>query len=292
MKGFILINAYYETEEYLYQAKRLRAEFAAKNVEIDIIRGDSFLLYIENSNIVSRVSDYDFCIFMDKDKYLLTMLDKIGMPIFNSCEAILTCDDKMLTYIALADQGIAMPVTLGGPLCFRPEGEIKEQTLKHIETLGYPLIIKESYGSLGKGVYLARDRAELSRAMEVVKCKPYLAQEYVRSSYGKDVRIIVIGGQVVGGMLRESKNDFRSNIGGGGDGRPYYLTDEMRSLAVRVSTILGLDYCGLDVLFGESGPVICEVNSNAFFYAFEKVTQINVAAKYADYILSKMKDRP
>ena len=32
---------------------------------------------------------------------------------------------------------------------------------------------------------------------------------------------------------------------------------------------LGLDYCGVDLLETDEGPVLCEVNSNAFFEGFD-----------------------
>ena len=34
--------------------------------------------------------------------------------------------------------------------------------------------------------------------------------------------------------------------------------------------------------------MVCEVNSNAFFMEFERVTGINVAGEYADLILEKL----
>lgn len=288
MKGFIYVNAYSKNEEYLYQARRMKEEFAKKNVAVDIIEGDKFLLYIEGGNIVSKATEYDFCVFWDKDKYALTMLDKIGMPMFNSCKSILTCDDKMLTYIELANNGVPIPKTYAGLLCYQKNEVVKPETMDLIEELSYPMVVKNSYGSLGNGVFLARNREELAEIMEEVKCKSYLIQEYIKTSYGKDVRIIVIGDKIVGAMLRKSNNDFRSNIGSGGSGEVFELTDEMKALALKTAKILGLDYCGIDVLFGENGPVICEVNSNAYFFTFERVTGINVAEHYVDFILQKM----
>ena len=45
----------------------------------------------------------------------------------------------------------------------------------------------------------------------------------------------------------------------------------------------------MDFLIGKDGnPLVCEVNSNAFFKGFEKVTGINVAKKYAEYILKDL----
>ena len=263
----------------------MQEEFALLGVQIDVIRNDKFDLYIDHDNIVSKVSDYDFCIFWDKDKYALSMIEKTGMPIFNPVDAIEKCDDKMTTYIELSGHGIPMPKTLPGLLCYTEEEKIKDFTVDIVETLGYPLVVKESYGSLGQGVYLVKDRAELLNVMEQLKCMPHLFQEYVSTSYGRDVRIIVIGGEVIGGMLRKSEGDFRSNIAAGGNGEVYPLNDELITLAKRISKLLNLDYCGIDILFGKDGPLVCEVNSNAFFFAFEHVTKINVARLYAEHIL-------
>ena len=59
------------------------------------------------------------------------------------------------------------------------------------------------------------------------------------------------------------------------------------TMALAFSRALGLDYCGVDLLFGGSGALVCEVNSNAFFRTFESATGINVAAAYARYTVEK-----
>ena len=45
----------------------------------------------------------------------------------------------------------------------------------------------------------------------------------------------------------------------------------------------------LNVLFGKNGYLVCEVNANAFFGAFEKATGINVARAYAEHILAALR---
>ena len=46
---------------------------------------------------------------------------------------------------------------------------------------------------------------------------------------------------------------------------------------------------GIDLLFDENGnPVVCEVNSNAFFTAFESATNINVAKKYVEHVINSI----
>ena len=64
----------------------------------------------------------------------------------------------------------------------------------------------------------------------------------------------------------------------------------MSERKLKIAALLKLDYCGIDFLFREDGsPVVCEVNSNAFFHAFERATGINVAQKYAEHILSRLR---
>ena len=63
----------------------------------------------------------------------------------------------------------------------------------------------------------------------------------------------------------------------------------MTELALKIAKLLNLKYCGMDFLFDENNsPLICEVNSNAFFKGFESVTGINVAKKYAEFILKDL----
>ena len=288
-KGLLLINAYLSDEDYLYQSIRMQEEFLKRGVRTDIVRNDGFFLRIKNGDIINKSTGYDFCVYWDKDKYVLNMLEKTGIRIFNGRSAIEKCDDKMTTYIELSGQGIPMPDTAPGLLCFDKNAVVDEKTIDKVESLfGYPLVVKQSFGSRGKEVYLVRNRTELRERMEELKCRPHLFQKYIESSYGKDIRVIVIGEEVVGGMLRTSEGDFRSNIGNGGTGSVFSLNEDQKRLALKIKEVLGLDYCGIDVLFGKDGPVVCEVNSNAYFREFERITGVNVAAKYADYIIDRL----
>ena len=287
MKGLILTNAYVNTGDIAFQPNRLKEEFELLGVEIDVLPNDFFPVSIVDGRIAHTLNAYDFCIFLDKDKYVLKAIEKCGIPVYNAYEPITVCDDKMLTILELANHDIPMPKTLPGLLCFDPNATVTENVVDNIiESLGLPVIVKECFGSLGKGVHLAKSKDELFQICQKVKSKPHLFQEFISSSYGKDVRVIVIGDEVVGAILRASESDFRSNISSGGHGEAYELDDNVKSLALKISKILNLKYCGMDFLFDDnSGFLVCEVNSNAFFKGFESVTGINVAKKYAEFIL-------
>lgn len=288
LKGAILVNAYTKIEAAHRQGERLRAEFDKRGVQTDLLANDFFAVSVDG-NLHCKLTEYDFCVYLDKDKYTLQGIEKVGIPLFNGYAAIEACDDKMTTCLTLANCGIPMPLTLSGTFCYEKSAAVSDQSLDMIESaLGYPLVVKECYGSCGKGVYLVRDRAELKEKSAELLLVPHLYQKFVSSSYGRDVRVIVIGKKALGAMLRESQGDFRSNVALGGKAVGYTLSKEEKELCEKVAALLNLEYCGIDLLFGDEGNMlVCEVNSNAFFDGFERATGKNVASAYAEYILSK-----
>ena len=143
---------------------------------------------------------------------------------------------------------------------------------------------------MGKGVYKADSRDELRFIMNTLKMKPHFFERYISSSAGKDVRVIVVGDRAIACMQRRSAHDFRSNIELGGRGEKVELSREFEDIAIRAAKALGLVYAGVDILYGEGGkPVVCEVNSIAFFGEIERVSGINVARAYAEEIVRLLK---
>lgn len=290
MKCLILVNAFAETPG-TRQVLRMREELKKLGVATEIRRNDFFCARIADGDILLD-ADLDFCVYLDKDKYVPRMLEKRGIRLFNSAAAVEACDDKMTTHIILAGTGIAMPDTLPGLLCYEANAKLNAAALDKAERLlGYPVIVKQSFGSIGNGVFKADDRPALDAVAEKVKTSPHLFQKFIASSYGRDMRVIVIGGKVVGGIERRSNGDFRSNVGLGGSATAVTVPEEVRAAAVKAAKVLGLDYCGMDFLYGEK-MLLCEVNSNAYFDAFERVTNINVAKLYAEHIVRSLDNRP
>jgi gamma-F420-2:alpha-L-glutamate ligase len=111
-----------------------------------------------------------------------------------------------------------------------------------------------------------------------------IIQEYVKESAGRDLRVIVVGGKVIGAMERSSTDgNFRANVSRGGVAKTYALDDEMEMLALQVARVLDLDICGVDLLFSDDGYRICEANSAPGFRGFEQATGINVPEKIFKY---------
>lgn len=299
MKGLVIINGYPNGEKFYRQGNRIATELQLLGVEACVVKnGDIFAWQTECGGCACALSnaqnsplrDCTFAVYLDKDKYLGKMLQSVGLRLFNSAEAVEICDDKMTTYLSLQNAGLRIPCTIPAPLCYTNGAAANADFLRSVgERLGFPLVAKTSYGSFGAGVRLIHGMPELQKTEEEWQRQPHFYQQYIAEAAGEDLRVIVVGGKAIGCMRRRAqKGEFRSNIELGGVGEYTPFADEYRFAAERAAQALGLDYCGVDLLQTKDGPVLCEVNSNAFFEGFEGVTGINVAKAYAEHIVQEL----
>lgn len=289
-KGLIVVNPFDNSANNQYKVERMTTELKKLNIDTTVVKNDNFMCYIKDGKTANTVSQYDFALYLDKDKYTARMLESCGVRVFNSSQAIQICDDKMLTHIELARHNIAMPTTLAGALCYRQDSKLPDNYLDTVErTLGYPLVMKQCYGSYGQQVYLINNRQQLEEMTNQLKCKAYLFQQYIGAHKGQDIRAIVVGGKLLCAMKRVSNGDFRSNLELGGTGYNIQLDNQFTAIAERCAQALQLDYCGVDILIDKDGsPLVCEVNSNAMFGGMEKVSGQNVALAFAQHILDSL----
>ena len=151
------------------------------------------------------------------------------------------------------------------------------------------MVVKKVYGSLGEGVYLVKNKEELKDLYTEIARNPIVFQEYIPSSFGKSIRVLIIDGQVFGAFIRKNDRDFRSNFGDNADGEPLTNGEKYLGFAKDIADKLNIEYAGIDLLVCEDGsPILCEINSNAFFEEFEKVTHLNVAKAYAEMVIKKV----
>ena len=289
MNGIIIVNQSIGHNEY--KIKRFQEEFFKLGVDIQVVVNNGLIAKIENNNIVTSLPKADFIIYLDKDIYLARLLEKHGYRLFNKADFIKMCDDKVLTFIACANKNIPMPKTFAGPLVFSNSENANTEFLDTIiEELGLPLIVKKVYGSLGEGVYLVKTKEELLGLYLKICHNPLLFQKDMTNSFGKSVRVLIIDGKVFGAFQRINKYDFRSNFGDKAGGELIPNPEKYLKFAQEISDKLDIEYAGIDLLDDENGkPILCEINSNAFFEEFEKVTKLNAAEAYCKMVIRRCK---
>lgn len=287
MKGYLVVNHFLKSPKFteLYEwliasASRMGMELIVKtNVECMTCLGIG----------EPKEEDISFILFWDKDIKLARIFEARGYAVFNGADAIATCDDKALTHIVLEKAGIPMPKTWISPMTYENIGYTDTSFLKQVEScLGYPMVVKECCGSFGQQVYLCQNEEEVKEHLN----RDVIFQEYIPSSFGRDIRLQVVGDKVITAMYRYSENgDFRANISNGGKMMPYEWTREQEQLAVQSVKAIGLDFAGVDILFGEGDkPIVCEVNSNAHFKNIYDCTGVNTADYIMEYIKQSVRE--
>jgi len=211
---------------------------------------------------------------------VLRQFERLNVLTLPNSQAIEASKDKLYANQILAQAGLPIPKTL--LTRFPCKAELVEKQV------GFPCVLKVITGSHGAGVYLCRTPKEFEDLTELISSldskTSMIIQEYISHSEGRDLRVIVIGGRVVGAMQRTSTDgSFKANISRGGEGAPHEVDDEMEMLAIQVAKVLDLDIAGVDLLFHPDGYKICEANSSPGFKGFEKALGINIPEKVFAY---------
>lgn len=293
MAGYILYNGFWNPDGPPAPAAAIREAAARRGAALTALPNTAVTAEFtgqtgENALRISPLRPGDFAFFWDKDIRLARALEAAGVRLYNRAAAVEVCDDKAATHLALARHGLPMPHTLVAPMTYREMDRAGDAFLRRGgETLGFPLVVKECYGSFGGQVYLARDWDELFRLARGMGSKPFLLQRFVAASAGTDLRLYVVGGRVAAAMRRQADGDFRANIGSGGHGEAYTPTAEEEALALTCCRVLGADFAGVDLLAEEGRPLVCEVNSNAFMAGIAACTGVDVAGAIVAYVLEQ-----
>ncbi len=284
MKAWFITNKYYISDSFMSLKKAIFDSAESHGIDIKEFNNIDIMKYVIKPNYEKP----NFVLFWDKDVKLASLLENDGIKVFNSSESIRLCDDKSLTYLKLRNIGIKQPKTIFSPLLYYHTLLESDEILDFIiDELGLPFVFKECFGSFGKQVSLIYDKNELAEKIKQVGTWPYIMQEFIDSSFGKDLRIYVVGNKCIASMKRENKNgDFRANIEVGSHGTLYQLNDKQKEIALKVVKKLGLTFGGIDLLFGKDDePIFCEANSNAYFNEINKVANIKVENFIFEYIL-------
>lgn len=209
-------------------------------------------------------------------------LEKLGVFILNLSYTIETAKDKLATLQILSANNIPIPKTMLAKFPLNIDIVEKE--------FAYPLILKTVSGSEGRGVFLCENRDQMRDLAEFMESSMdpkvnIILQEFVSSSRGKDIRVIVVGGRPIGGMLRVAEDGkFKANFSAGGMVTRFDLNPEVEWLAVESVNLIGLEMAGVDVLFDGDNYKICEVNSSPGFEGFERATSIDIPKEIYNFI--------
>lgn len=211
--------------------------------------------------------------------YVPELLQRLGRRVVNGTPKVLEVKNKMIQHLRLAEAGIAVPRFA---LAKDPEA-----AKSAVEALGFPMIVKVSFGTHGKGVFYAGDWETFQPILDYLDVRdgnPVILEEFVAAAKNKDIRAFVVGGRVVAAMERQARTkDIRANASIGGTGTAIQLSAEDEALALRAAAIFDLEIAGVDLIRSDRGTLVLEVNANPGFAELEACTGIDVAGAIVEY---------
>lgn len=282
MKGILLTNRYYLDGGMKYVVDRLIR--SANDRGIELVHSVCPLV----CELKTQIGQADFVIFWDKDVLACKAIENSGLRVFNSSETIRVCDNKALTYLTLNGFDCLIP-SVFSPVCFPVSDNNDLELIERVEKLGYPLIIKESSGSLGAQVYLVNGRAQLQQKSNELRHKSHVYQKYVGDEPGTDIRFYVTANSIVGACKRINTTTYKSNVALGGKIEKYDATEEEKKLALDIANALKMDFGSVDFIKDDGKLYFVEANSNAYFKGIESLG-VDVAGQYIDSIIKTVKD--
>lgn len=212
---------------------------------------------------------------------LIRQLELAGVYTANSAASVELAKDKMRVAQLLSASQLPIPKTM---LLNEPV------PLELIETeIGFPLVIKNISGLRGVGVHLCENANSFRDLLGLLgeSGQQYIVQQYIDSSFGRDLRVFVLGQKVIGCMQRIAKDSFKANYSLGGDVKPFPLNDDIEQLSLACTKLVGLDVAGIDLLFSTQGFLICEANSSPGFKGMELITGDDIAGKILEHCVTR-----
>ena len=197
-------------------------------------------------------------------------IEIMGVRVFNNSLVSEICNNKMKTHQFLAKLKIPFLDT--------------ELVKDNAESMRFPLVVKPVDGKGGDGVFLANNKSEYNIALNKLKGRECISQE-CSSLMGTDVRVYVIGKEIIASVKREATTGFKSNFTKSGKASVYQLSPSEVTLIDRVISGMAFDFVGIDFMFHDDGIVVNEIEDVVGSRAVYALTDINIIAIYADYVV-------
>jgi [lysine-biosynthesis-protein LysW]--L-2-aminoadipate ligase len=215
--------------------------------------------------------------------YALRLLNAFGVPTVNTAQVAEICGDKLMTSACFTRDGIPQPHNASA---FTPEA-----ALEAIEMMGYPVVLKPVVGSWGRLLAKVNDRDAAEAVLEhkatlgSAQHSVFYIQEYIDKP-GRDIRVVVIGNNVLTAMYRKSEH-WITNTARGGEGELCPITPEIEELSLRAAASVGGGVLAVDLVeHPERGLIVNEINHTMEFHTIQPVSGIDIASEIVEYVVN------
>ena len=283
MRLAILTSRIRVEEKLLIDALRQRA------IAFDIVDDGELLLDLSNPD--ERWREYDAVLSrslsQSRGLAVLNILEHWGVRVYNTAAVTATCNDKLLTTLALLQAGIQTPHTV---LAFD-----SQVAIRGMEMLHYPVVLKPTTGSWGRLLARVNDRDAAEAVLEhretlgSYQHHIHYIQEHIAKPQ-RDIRAFVVGERTICAIYRTSEH-WVTNTARGAVASNCPVTPELDSLCVRAAQAVGGGILAIDLLEdAQRGLLVNEINATMEFRNSIAPTGVDIPNVMLDYVLSAMQE--
>lgn len=227
------------------------------------------------TDTIQPFNEVDFVFYRGRNFELAKQWESQGTFLINRSEVNRIANDKLQT--------AQLATMLGIPV-------IPTKQLHSVddEILSYPVVIKTAHGHGGTDVHLTHSEDEAENLIAHYKDEPLVVQPYIEHG-ATDVRLYVIGHEVVGGVKRIGVDSFKANVALGGKAERFDPPAPLRRFAEKIAKALKSDYIGVDFLQNAEGVwLLNEIEDPVGARSLYETSELNVAQEVMRHIQKKL----
>lgn len=248
-------------------AERIRGPLAARDIAIEHVSLTGETTHLGTESTQPAV-DVGLC-FPNRLLEGGVLTARLDIPWVNDREAVLRSRNKAETLARLEAAGVPVPETV---LVSDPVDRNGLEAA--FDVFDPPVVVKPNSTTRGQGVFKVADSDSLSGAGDLfgllhefpaVRDRSYLLQEYLPDA--RDLRVMVIDGQVVGSVERSlpeaarARGQWKHNVHRGAVATGIEPGKTVRTLAERTAEVLDVPILGIDFLQQQDRTVVLETNA-------------------------------
>ena len=213
---------------------------------------------------------------------VVNQLELMGIPVLNGANGIAASRNKMRALQMLSAAGVKVP---------RSAMASHPRALRDMVRLvgGVPVLVKLLSTNEKSGVMICESLESLEAALEAILGlgQNIVVQQYLKGAKGRDLRALVVGGEVVAAMRRSPPvGRFSRNLRRGSQFAAVELGPEYVRSAVEAARVLQLEVCAVDMLDVKGVPRVFEVNSSPSIREAEGTCGVDAAGRIVERALA------
>jgi ribosomal protein S6--L-glutamate ligase len=219
---------------------------------------------------------------------VVSQLELMGIPVLNGSYGIAASRNKMRSLQLLAAAGVPVPRTV-----MASDASGIKQMVKLVG--GVPVLVKLLSGNERSGAMICESMQSLEAALEAILGLGHdiVVQQYLRGARGRDLRVLVVGGEVVAALRRSPPvGRFSRNLRRGAQFERAELPPAYARLAATAARVMRLEVCAVDMLDVKGGPRVFEVNGSPSIREPEAACEVDAAGRIVERALALAGGRP